>query len=80
MQAIQTSFMPCTNTKGDRIKAECWAGKIIISWDFGLNQEENHAAACQALWSKLGWCCYFSSGQLRDGSYANVLERSEVIK
>lgn len=74
MQAIQTSFISPTNTRGDRIKAECWAKKIIISWNFSLNQEENHKVACQKLMDILGWDNKFSSGQLRDGSYVHVLE------
>ena len=73
MQAIQTSFIPCTNTKPNRIKAECWAGKIIISWDYGLNQEENHRKACQRLIDKCKWNCNFSTGQLKGGSYCHVL-------
>lgn len=73
MQAIQTSFIPCTNTKPNRIKAECQAGKIIISWDYGLNQEDNHSLVCELLIDKFKWNCKFVSGQLKDGSYVHVL-------
>ncbi len=73
MQAIQTSFIPCTNTNPNRIKAECQAGKIIISWDYGLNVEENHSRVCDLLIGKLNWNCDFVSGQLKDGSYCHVL-------
>ena len=75
MQAIQTSFIPCTNTKPNRIKAECGAGKIIISWEYGLNVEDNHKRACDLLMGKLDWSYTTKSGQLKDGSYCHVLDQ-----
>ena len=75
MQAIQTSFIPYTNTKPDRIKAECQAGKIIISWEYGLNVEDNHKRACDLLMDTLGWSYTTKSGQLKDGSYCYVLDQ-----
>ena len=73
MQAIQTSFIPCTNTKPDRIKAECQADKIIISWEYGLNVEDNHTRACHFLMARLDWEYHYISGQLKDGSYCHVM-------
>lgn len=73
MQAIQTKFLPCTNTKPNRIKSECQAGVLIVSWDYGLNVEDNHKRACVEHMNKLGWYNGFNSGQLKDGSYAHVL-------
>ena len=73
MQAIQTSFKSCTNTKPDRIKAECSAGKIIVPLDYSLDVEYNHTRACHFLMAKLNWSYSIKSGQLKDGSYCHVM-------
>lgn len=39
MQAIKTKYLPATNTKPSRIKAECEAGSITISYDYRLNSD-----------------------------------------
>lgn len=54
-QAIQTKFIPCTNSRQSRVKAWAEAGSIVLSWDDALNVEENHARAANALCAKLGW-------------------------
>lgn len=72
MQAIETKYLPYTNTKPSRIKASCDAGTIIVSWDYGLNIEENHIAAALQLANKLGWDKEFISGELSSGNYAHV--------
>lgn len=48
-QAIETKYLSYTNTKPSRIKAVCNAGSIIVSYDHGLNTDENHKAAANAL-------------------------------
>ncbi len=77
MQAIRTKFIGPTNYRPDRIKAECMAGKITVSWDWALNQEQNHAAAAWALINKLDWTregkTRIESGTLADHSYCHVL-------
>lgn len=55
MQAIVTKFLGATNHKGARIKAKCQAGSLILSWDDGLNIDENHDKAAGRLAAKLGW-------------------------
>ena len=47
--AIETKFLPCTNTKGDRIKAICEFNSITLAWDDGLTAEENHRQAALEL-------------------------------
>jgi hypothetical protein len=53
MQAIITTYLCPTNTKGTRYKASCEAGSITVSADDALNIDQNHIAACQALKDKL---------------------------
>lgn len=72
MQAIETKYIPVTNTKPSRIKAICDAGTLVVSWDYGLSIEENHQSAAQELINKLGWNKEFISGQLKSGNYAHV--------
>jgi hypothetical protein len=55
MQAITTKYLPPTNRRISRVKAQCEAGAIVLNWDNALNVDENHAAAANALRDKLGW-------------------------
>ena len=55
MKAIKTHYLPCTNSRGSRVKATAEAGSITLSWDHSLNTEENHIAAAEALRGKLDW-------------------------
>jgi hypothetical protein len=48
-QAIQTAFLPATESKGERIKASCERGQIYVDYPYGLSQSEAHAYACRAL-------------------------------
>ncbi len=52
-QAIETKYLGPTNTKGGRIKAECWGGNITISYDHELNSDGAHKAAALALIEKM---------------------------
>ena len=52
-QAIETRYLGPTNTKGGRIKAECWGGNITIGYDHALNSDEAHKAAAVALLEKM---------------------------
>jgi len=54
-QAIQTKWLAPTNTKPSRVKASCRDGNLTLSWDYGLDQGENHARVAMALVRKLGW-------------------------
>ena len=51
MQAIMTKFIPATDTKGDRIKAQADRGSIMIPWP-GTNVETAHIRAADALVDK----------------------------
>jgi hypothetical protein len=55
LQAIVTKYHGPTNVRGSRISARADAGRVIVSWDYGLNVGENHAAAARALIERLGW-------------------------
>ena len=55
MQTIQTKFIGPTNTRPSRVKASCDAGNITVSWDYGLNTDENHMSAANQLRQKLEW-------------------------
>ena len=48
-QAIETRYLGPTNTRGGRIKAECWAGSLTIPYPHELNTDEAHKAAAMAL-------------------------------
>ena len=58
MQAITTKFIPPTNFRGSRIKAQCDAGSLVVSWNYALDPDANHDAACAALAKRLGWDTY----------------------
>ena len=54
--AITTKYLPYTNYRSPRIKATSSSGKsVTVSWDHGLNADENHAAAAIALCNKMEW-------------------------
>jgi hypothetical protein len=85
MQAIRTHFIPCTNTRGSRIKAACERGSIVVSADSCFTGENLHRAAVDALVAKFvkedaarygehrnPWQRPFVSGGLPDGSYAHI--------
>jgi hypothetical protein len=54
MQAIITKYVGATNTKPSKIVAKCQRGSLRVSYDHGLNIDENHKAACDALCAKFG--------------------------
>lgn len=56
MQAIRTRFLAPTNRRGERIAVTAAQGqRLTVSWDYALNQQDNHDAAAKALATKLGW-------------------------
>jgi hypothetical protein len=72
-QAITTKYLPPTNYKGSRIKASCAARSLTVHIDHALNIEANHAAAAQALASKMGWGGnWFAGGMPGDRGYCFV--------
>lgn len=74
MQAIKTRYLPPTNFKGSRIKAECEAGDIIIPYNYSYQVEALHRFAVFELLHKLGWNpIAVHTGELKD-CYVHVLE------
>lgn len=67
-QAIQTRFLPVTNTKPSRVTAWAQAGRVTLSWDHALNGDENHAAAAKALADQKGWKGVWHGGALPNNS------------
>lgn len=55
MQAIITKYLPVTNNRGSRIKAQCAAGSVTIDYPHELSGMDCHAKAAKALVAKLGW-------------------------
>lgn len=67
-QAITTKFLPCTNSKGSRVKASIAAGtSIIANWDHSLTAEQNHSAAAMYLVERMGWSGEWAMGGIKDG-------------
>lgn len=54
-QAIVTKYHGPTNTRGSRISARAYAGRVSVPYEYALSVEENHAAACRAFAAKFGW-------------------------
>jgi hypothetical protein len=83
MQTISTKFIPCSNTKGARIKAthsgraNRAGGSITISYPHEYSSsEEAHWQAAKALAIKLGWLDEFICGSTPDG-YVFVFANDE---
>lgn len=87
MQAIVTKYLPATNTKPSRIKAQCERGSITISFDCELGVDDTHKCAAKALVGKFvtedakqygtkpaanPWNKPFVTGCLPSGNYAHV--------
>lgn len=85
MQAITTKYLPATNFKGSRIKAECERGSITISYPDELSGDACHIAAVDALIAKFvkedaarygternPWTKPRACGQMKSGDYAHV--------
>ncbi len=51
-QAIQTKYLGPTNTKGSRIKATCFRGSLTVSYQYDLDERDNHKYACDKLCAK----------------------------
>jgi hypothetical protein len=69
MKAIVTKFLPCTDTKGSRIKASAEGVKsVTIPYPHELSGEACHEAAALALCEKYGWNFPLVGGGLPDGT------------
>lgn len=57
---IQTRYVPCTDTRGSRMKAAARTGRkgepaIVMPYDHALNPDGNHSKAAAALALMMGW-------------------------
>jgi hypothetical protein len=73
MKAIQTRYLGPTNVRGTRIKAFVEGSSITCSYDYGLDNSDNHVAAAQRLAAKLKWDYSLASGSLPNGDHCHVL-------
>ena len=84
MQAIKTKYLPATNHKGSRIKADCCAGSVIISYKYDINTVDLHRLAALELIDKLGWGMpILHTGELKDCmvhvlSYSNPIDNLDL--
>ncbi len=82
MQAIQTKYLPATNTKPSRIKAWCNAGQNTINYLHEYDEAGAHLYAALTLQNMLGWNSPHY-GELHQGSlpdntgYCHVLVKGE---
>ena len=78
MQAIRTRYLGPTNTKGARVVATAQAGRLVIPWDYALDQEDNHRAAAMAFIHRWGWEGDWVSGALDDCYVHTCLKRYQT--
>jgi hypothetical protein len=77
MKAIITKYIPCTNTKGSRIKAsDSDRNSITISYPYELSGEAVHKLAAIKLCEKMGWSTDLIGGDLKNG-YVFVFKNQE---
>lgn len=71
MAIIKTKYLPCTDTRGSRIKATCQAGSVSIPYDHSLSGADLHWEAVKALLAKLSldWGDEFTIGSDNNGYY-----------
>jgi len=73
MKAIQTKYLPATNTKGARIKAWASGGnRVTIPYQHELSGADVHRAAARVLCDNMGWDMPFVTGCLPNGDYCHV--------
>ena len=51
-QAIETKYLPATNTRGSRIKASCQRGSLTVSYPSELSGSDCHVYAARRLCEK----------------------------
>ena len=74
MQAIKTKYLSATNTKHSRIKAECEAGSLTVSYNHSYDAIGMHRYAAFELIKKLEWGnVILHTGELKD-CFVHVLE------
>lgn len=66
-QAIVTKYVGPTNSRGSRIIAKAFSGSLTVSYDDGLNPDENHARAAEAFAKKMNWAGTLAGGGMPSG-------------
>lgn len=67
MKAIVTKYLPCTSTRGSRIKASAEGTKsVTIPYPHELSGQEVHRAAAIELCKRNGWSTELVGGGLPD--------------
>lgn len=85
MMAVQTKYVPPSQSRGSRMKA--WAGKntITVPFDYDLGDDQQHIAAAVALITKMVHAGYWkaphalASGTTSDGNGVHVMLMSPQI-
>lgn len=83
---IRTKYIPCTDTKGSRMKAYARHGRkgepsLVMSYDHSLDTSGNHNKAAAALALFLGWVkedgdCVLCGSTGDDGTGAFIIIRA----
>ena len=74
MKAILTKYLPATNTKPARIKAQFGDISIICSREYELNIDKDYARVAEKLLTSLNiFDVTFVSGELPNGDNCHVL-------
>lgn len=66
-QAIETKYVGPTNSRGSRVSARAYAGRVMVHWDDALDVDQNHMRAAHALAKKFGWKGRLYGGARPDG-------------
>ncbi len=95
MQAIIAKYLPPTYYRASKITARCERGRIIVSYDHGLDAGENMRAACDALCARFDaedlkkygalsdkgrWSRPKASGQIPSGEYVFCFIPERVLE
>jgi len=68
MKAILTKYIPCSNTRGSRIKAyDCDKNSVTIPYPHELSGEDVYRLAAVRLCQKMGWDTDLIGGGLANG-------------
>jgi len=68
MIAVQTKYIPATNTRGSRIKAFTSSGQsLTIGFDYSLEDYQLYEKAAIMLCEKMGWSTKLIGGSTKDG-------------
>lgn len=68
MKAIQTKYLPATNTKGSRIRAfDSDGNSVTVSHYHDASRDDAHRRAARALCEKMDWRGRLIGGHIKDG-------------